>query len=45
MRSQEEDFEQWDDYIEWATPTKTKHSLEIKLEDLENAQDINSTQG
>ena len=44
MKSQKENFKQWDDHIEWTAYVKTKHTLEKKLEELEHAQDVNITQ-
>ena len=43
MKSQEEDFEKWDDFIDWTAYTKIEESLVKKLEELENAKDINIT--
>lgn len=41
MKSQEEDFKKWDDFIDWTAYTKIEESLVKKLEELENAKDIN----
>ena len=43
MKSQEEDFEKWDDFIDWTAYTKIEESLVKKLDELENAKDINIT--
>ncbi|MCX7668011.1 MAG: hypothetical protein N2Z84_03665 [Atribacterota bacterium] len=37
----EENFEQWDDYIEWKAYTEKLKDLELTLQEIEHAQDIN----
>jgi len=39
-RQREEDFEQWDDYIEWKAYTEKLKDLEQTLQEIEHAQDI-----
>lgn len=36
----EEDFEQWDDYIEWKAYAEKLKDLELTLDEIEHAQDI-----
>lgn len=40
---EKEDFEVWDDYIEWKAYDKTLQELEAKLKKIESAQDIRIT--
>ena len=35
-----EDFQKWDNYIEWKAFTEKLKDLELKLKEIENAQDI-----
>ncbi|ADC66644.1 conserved hypothetical protein [Ferroglobus placidus DSM 10642] len=37
---QDEDFEEWDDYIEWKAYVKTLEELREKLKEIENAKDV-----
>lgn len=39
-QKREEDFKQWDDYIEWKAYTEKQETLKEKLEQIANAQDI-----
>ncbi len=36
----EEDFEMWDDYIEWTAYVETKKTLTKKMAEIDNVQDI-----
>lgn len=38
---EEEDFARWDDYIEWKAYTDKLKDLELALNEIEHAQDIN----
>ena len=40
MGSQEEDFEQWDDYVEWNAYNTFKIDLKKELDEIERAKDI-----
>ncbi|PIU55944.1 MAG: hypothetical protein COS87_03640 [Chloroflexi bacterium CG07_land_8_20_14_0_80_45_17] len=40
---EKEDFEAWDDYIEWKAYDKTLQELEAKTKEIESAQDIRIT--
>lgn len=42
-KSKKEDFDAWDDYIEWKAYTQTLRTLEKKLEEIEKAEDIRLT--
>ncbi|MHA1673099.1 MAG: hypothetical protein ACTSYI_05675 [Promethearchaeota archaeon] len=44
IENQEEKYEEWDDFIEWTGYLKSEKNLKQKLEDIENAQNINITQ-
>ncbi|MHA1520956.1 MAG: hypothetical protein ACTSVZ_08390 [Promethearchaeota archaeon] len=44
LENQEEKYEEWDDFIEWTAYIKTEKNLMQKLEDIDNAQNINITQ-
>ena len=37
---QEENFEEWDDYIEWKAYVMTLKDLEEKLREIEGAKDV-----
>ena len=37
---QDEDFEEWDDYIEWKAYVRTLEELREKLKEIENAKDV-----
>ena len=39
----DEDFEEWDDYIEWKAYVRTLEELKEKLKEIENAKDIRIT--
>ena len=43
MESKGENFEEWDDIIEWTAYMKSEKDIMQKLEEIENAQDINIT--
>jgi len=36
----EEDFQRWDDYIEWKAYIEKLRDLELRIKEIENAQDI-----
>ncbi|NHI95063.1 MAG: hypothetical protein EAX96_21410 [Candidatus Lokiarchaeota archaeon] len=40
LKKNEEDFETWDDYIEWKANLAAKIDLKKKLAEIENAKDI-----
>jgi len=40
LKSSEESFEEWDDYIEWRAYLKKLKELESRLKEIENAQRI-----
>ena len=40
---QNEDFEEWDDYIEWKAYVRTLEELKEKLREIENAKDVRIT--
>lgn len=37
---QDEDFEEWDDYIEWKAYVRTLEELKEELKKIENAKDV-----
>ncbi len=37
---QDEDFGEWDDYIEWKAYVRTLEELKEKLKEIENAKDV-----
>ena len=39
-KDSDEDFEHWDDYIEWKAYSEKQKTLKEKLEQIANAQDI-----
>lgn len=39
----EEDFQKWDDYIEWKAYTEKLKDLELTLKEMEDAQDFKIT--
>lgn len=43
IKKEREDFEKWDEYIEWKAYTETLKNLESRLSAIENAQDIRVT--
>ena len=40
MKQENEEFEKWDDYIEWKAYTESLRNLESKLRAIESAEDI-----
>ncbi|USS41043.1 hypothetical protein NF865_02160 [Thermococcus aggregans] len=40
LKEEEEDFEAWDDYIEWRAYVKTFKELKKKLKEIEDAQGV-----
>jgi len=40
VTNSKEDFEKWDDYIEWKALEDFRHDLEVKLREIDNARDI-----
>ena len=40
LEESEEDFEAWDDYIEWLSYEKKLKELERKLKEIENAERV-----
>jgi len=45
MKSQPEDFESWDNFIEWKAYTESLKDLEIKLKKIDDAKDIRIAPG
>ena len=45
MKSQPEDFESWDDFIEWKAYTESLKDLEIKLKNIDDVKDIRIAPG
>ena len=43
IKEEEEDFEKWDDYIEWNAYSETLRDLESKMRDIDDAKDIRIT--
>jgi len=43
IEQEKEDFEKWDDYIEWKAYTESLMDLELKMKDIENAKDVRIT--
>jgi len=43
IRGEKEDFEKWDDYIEWKAYIESLKDLEWKMKDIEDAQDVRIT--
>ncbi len=39
--SRDENFKEWDDFIEWTAYNESEKNLIEKLDEIENAQDIN----
>ena len=37
---EKEDFQKWDDYIEWKAYFEKLKDLELKLKEIENAQEV-----
>jgi len=37
---EKEDFQKWDDYIEWKAYIEKLKDLELKLKEIENAQEV-----
>ena len=40
IKQEKEDFEKWDEYIEWKAYTKSLSEIESKMRDIEDAKDI-----
>ena len=40
IRQEKEDFEKWDEYIEWKAYTKSLREMESKMRDREDAKDV-----
>ena len=40
LKEREENFEEWDDYIEWKAYTESLKDLEQKLREIKDAKDI-----
>lgn len=43
IQMEEEDFQKWDDYIEWKAYTEKLKDLELTLKEMEDAQDFKIT--
>jgi len=43
IKEEKEDFEMWDDYIEWKAYIESLKELESKMKDIEAAQDVRIT--
>ena len=43
IKGETEDFEKWDDYIEWKAYIESLKDLEWKMKDREDAQDVRIT--
>ena len=43
IRGEKEDFEKWDEYIEWKAYIESLKDLEWKMKDIEDAQDVRIT--
>jgi hypothetical protein len=43
IKREKEDFEMWDDYIEWKAYIESLKELESKMKDIEDAQDVRIT--
>jgi len=43
LKAEREDFERWDDYIEWQAYHASLRDLEAKLRAIEDAQDVRIT--
>ena len=43
LKAEREDFERWDDYIEWQAYRASLSDLEAKLRAIEDAQDVRIT--
>ncbi len=44
IKKEEENFEKWDDLIEWKGYVKALAELERKIKEIENAQDVRITE-
>jgi len=44
IKKEDEDFEKWDDLIEWKGYLKALEDLERKLKEIDNAQDVRITE-
>jgi len=43
IKREKENFEKWDDYIEWKAYIESMKDLESKMKDIEDAQDVRIT--
>ena len=43
MKKEQENFEKWDDYIEWNAYIESLRDLKSKLKDIEDAKDVRIT--
>jgi len=43
IKREREDFERWDDYIEWKAYIESLKDLESKIRDIEDAKDVRIT--
>jgi len=43
IKREKEDFERWDDYIEWKAYAESLKDLESKMRDIAHAQDVRIT--
>jgi len=43
IKREKEDFERWDDYIEWTAYAESLKELEAKIKDIAHAQDVRIT--
>ena len=43
IKREKEDFEKWDDYIEWKAYVESLKDLESKMRDIEDTQDVRIT--
>ncbi len=43
IKQEKEDFEKWDEYIEWKAYIKSLRDIEAKMRDIEDAKDVRIT--
>ena len=43
IKQEQEDFEKWDEYIEWKAYIKSLRDIESKMRDIEDAKDVRIT--
>ena len=43
IKQEKEDFEKWDEYIEWKAYIKSLRDIESKMRDIEDAKDVRIT--